>query len=950
MTGSGAAGGFNFQALVGAYVASHLVAKERLSWTPEIDVPDAIAYEQGGAGDDIRIEFHGDMAAYEVQVKRGLSADVRLEETLENFLARLRPREYGVLVVDPSSSRPVREGLRRWLDRRREGLSPSLPLALRSRCGKLLSAAHEELTNRLFVVSLDLEESSSAHRLLAERTLGDRLQPRRAARSGFVTFAQEAHRLAAQRGRLTKDAAAALLEAAGWTVRGPRLGEHAHLVRVPQRVPRFAGRESALSELRTGLTKEAPARVAVVGVPGAGKSALAAEFVHGLESQGFSLVLWHDASTEASFAESVEANKERLAKLTLEAEPNTLLVLDNAPPHNAEFMNALDAYDSLGHWSLLVTTTSASWGEVLAAISLGRFARETTLQLLRQVPGEASDNELHELAEEVSDFPLAVAQLCTYARRTTVGWPTVLARLRERGAEFFETRTMALKAYERSAASCWLLVLERLSVRAANILRHLSFFDSRELPLDLLSTWFSHPSQTVPLAEDEVDDAFGELTEWCLIEKTELGVECHSLLQQVVRDAMSPAEAEEIAFGIAQMLHGFLSDAPWESSFQTFLRLRRHIFAFLRNAADLVPRHVHAAMLVMLGNYLARDGNDGEAVDCLRQAEAMARAAGAQAKSFLSSVLNSLGISERRLGEFDAAYEHLIEAVTLIPEGNNEARAAILDNIGQVAQSRGEIDIALERYEEALALRGGDAAATGEAATSLSNIVGVLIEKDKDAARKRLETLAKILAGIRPGSLQWLPDLFVRLAGFYEALDEPRTADTMFLVATGHARVNFGIASLQYLAHALNALAFLARASDSETACWFLARSIGEGTPDPRLGFVDVGALAEPLRTVFWFNGANLLVAWGHRQEGYDFLQRLAAEGSGSEATDPTVKGLFGAAKQIAEEGANTESAPWPMSFLLPDGVGVPLPGDTPPPAAVLLSSFDGEGPARRGR
>ena len=109
MTGKGAAGGFDFQARISAFVAVHVIAKRQLRWTRlnDGDVPAAVQAESGGAGDDVRIELAGSQIVYECQAKRGLKAGKRLDEAVDLLAGLLhRPDERGILVVDPTSARP----------------------------------------------------------------------------------------------------------------------------------------------------------------------------------------------------------------------------------------------------------------------------------------------------------------------------------------------------------------------------------------------------------------------------------------------------------------------------------------------------------------------------------------------------------------------------------------------------------------------------------------------------------------------------------------------------------------------------------------------------------------------------------------------------------------------------------------------------------------------------
>src|SRR5690242_6538357 len=107
MTGRGAAGGFVLQSRAIAYVGTHILSRRPLAWTrhAKADVPSAAAAETGSAGDDMRVELSDSGRVYDCQIKRGLAADNRLDETISGFATGLpdNPDILGLLIVDATS-------------------------------------------------------------------------------------------------------------------------------------------------------------------------------------------------------------------------------------------------------------------------------------------------------------------------------------------------------------------------------------------------------------------------------------------------------------------------------------------------------------------------------------------------------------------------------------------------------------------------------------------------------------------------------------------------------------------------------------------------------------------------------------------------------------------------------------------------------------------------------
>jgi hypothetical protein len=108
--GAAASGGFDFQAAVTAIALTHTLSGSALGWLEGIvlDIPTEVAAETGGAGDDLRLTFSSGEVA-EAQIKKGLRGGNELQGVLEALARGLRAGDihYGVLVIDPNSSRTI---------------------------------------------------------------------------------------------------------------------------------------------------------------------------------------------------------------------------------------------------------------------------------------------------------------------------------------------------------------------------------------------------------------------------------------------------------------------------------------------------------------------------------------------------------------------------------------------------------------------------------------------------------------------------------------------------------------------------------------------------------------------------------------------------------------------------------------------------------------------------
>ena len=129
--GAAAAGGFSFQANLGAIAGIHTLRGTPVQWTDGLTgaAPCAVSFETSGPGDDLSLELT-DGSIVEIQAKKGLRADERFWSALDALCEGIHCDRcsYGILIVCPNSSVPVRRGyalaLERIGDGRNDGASP----------------------------------------------------------------------------------------------------------------------------------------------------------------------------------------------------------------------------------------------------------------------------------------------------------------------------------------------------------------------------------------------------------------------------------------------------------------------------------------------------------------------------------------------------------------------------------------------------------------------------------------------------------------------------------------------------------------------------------------------------------------------------------------------------------------------------------------------------------
>ena len=162
--GAAAAGGFSFQANLGAIACIHTLRGTPVQWTEGLtgSAPCAVSFETSGPGDDLSLELV-DGSTVEIQAKKGLRADQRFWAAVDALCEGIHCDlcSYGILIVCPNSSAPVRQAYSLALERIGEGRYDSA------------SSEQRKLASRLAAKDYDPETVCKRIRIRTVSALGD---------------------------------------------------------------------------------------------------------------------------------------------------------------------------------------------------------------------------------------------------------------------------------------------------------------------------------------------------------------------------------------------------------------------------------------------------------------------------------------------------------------------------------------------------------------------------------------------------------------------------------------------------------------------------------------------------------------------------------------------------------------------------------------------------------
>ena len=412
MSGSGGGGGYEYQARATAYVGTHILAQEPLSWiehsTP--DIPISVEEETNGPGDDLKITLK-DGTVIELQAKHGLKKDKKFWEAILKLAHGLAEKSslYGILLTDFTASRTIKDKLRQDLKRLGQGRTDDLKditQEVRNKFAEEGISNDSELFRRLRIIVVDLDDDSQGAKnaqLLLSKVIEDQYQTGTA----WETLVKDGLNLITIRGRRDAASLARLLTnkpiQLSSTSSNPAVIAEGYREWLSQKtahlkVPGFPlQRELSIetnwiplqAKLREGDQTSFDAEFipelyrlsVVIGAPGTGKSTLLRRLAHGLsaaekrvifirlpdvkklldseKSEGFEWAILKAAADNSGFNDK----ELRLALST----PDYLLAdgLDECKSDRANIADKLDAWVANSSTKIVITTRPSDESGIL---------------------------------------------------------------------------------------------------------------------------------------------------------------------------------------------------------------------------------------------------------------------------------------------------------------------------------------------------------------------------------------------------------------------------------------------------------------------------------------------------------------------------------------------------------------------------------------------------------
>ncbi len=499
---------------------------------------------------------------------------------------------------------------------------------------------------------------------------------------------------------------------------------------LPGRPPVFVKRDAAGRLAKAFADGGGVAAVSsLTGGRGSGKTQVAAQYARQAVAEGVGLVAWVSAEDRVRMlsdlgevarrmgVEDPDGDSEVSAKRLRDA------LASRIDPAVMVFDNAIDpklveAYlPGAGAVRVIITSTHQAFASFGTSILVDRFDREQSLAYLNQRTQLADDEGADELANELDDLPLALAQAASVINLQGLTYGVYLERLHALPLQ--EMLPPDSAGYPHGVARAVLLSVEGIEAAdpsglTARVLNSAGLLDPSGTSRDLLAALVNSPDQQT------LDRALGRLVEASLLVWTDdrRGIIMHRLIARSIRDRLQTrgqlaSTIKTTAEDVRKLLPG--EQEAW-SQRETAAELVAHATSVWQHAVEaaqkeaLTPEELRslAPFAHWTVSHLRATADLSRAIETGASVLTDIQAALAVEHPQALAARNNLANAYQEAGQLDQAiplYEQTLATCERVLGPDHPDTLASRNNLASAHREAGQLDQAFALHQDTLAAR-----------------------------------------------------------------------------------------------------------------------------------------------------------------------------------------------------------------------------------------------------
>ena len=499
----------------------------------------------------------------------------------------------------------------------------------------------------------------------------------------------------------------------------------------------FTGRTELLAKLTDNLKNEQTAVIAqaIHGLGGIGKTQIALKYTYKHQKE-YKVIWWLRAEEETTLrtnyanlavelkltTSSEQEEQVKATKSWLKKYDKWLLVFDNAP--DPESIHDYIPSTPLGH--VIITSRYFNWGK--SSLKVNVWSRGESLAYLEKrlhFPKE-QQSQANELAEELGDFPLALAQAASYIFENEITIEEYLHIFRTQRQELWENEGAPSEYKPKNpegkgregkekytVATTWSISMTKVAQveGAKELITLCAFLAPDNIPIDIIWENASHlPDPLNNVLENEVkrNKAIKTLRSYSLIDRNNNDISIHRLVQTVIRDLLELEQKELVQEWINSVTQLMGKIFPFDPQEQEILKTAQRLISHAEYITTQATEHeTLATLLNLLGKYFENIALYSQGKIYLEKALSIReKTLGCDHRNVATS-LNNLALLLQEQGKYEEAeplYRRALEIYEKILGTEHENIAMILHNLAFILNEQEKYGEAESLYRKALAI------------------------------------------------------------------------------------------------------------------------------------------------------------------------------------------------------------------------------------------------------